>query len=94
MIKPILGITMGDPASIGPEITVKALARPEIYEKCRPIVVGDACMLERARRVTGLEDIRLHAVTAPAEAEYRPASLINAIGYAARLAARRKEERA
>ena len=33
---------MGDPASIGPEITVKALADQSIYEACRPIVVGDA----------------------------------------------------
>ena len=39
----IIGITMGDPASIGPEITVKALADQSIYEACRPIVVGDAC---------------------------------------------------
>ena len=31
----IIGITMGDPASIGPEITVKALANNEIYDKCR-----------------------------------------------------------
>ena len=37
----IIGITMGDPASIGPEITVKALADQSIYEACRPIVVGD-----------------------------------------------------
>ena len=64
MERPILAITMGDPASIGPEITVKALARQEIYQICRPLVVGDACMLERARRVTGLEDIRVHRVTA------------------------------
>ena len=44
----IIGITMGDPASIGPEITVKALADQSIYEACRPIVVGDACVLEAA----------------------------------------------
>ena len=75
MDKPILAITMGDPASIGPEITVKALARPEIHQICRPLVVGDACMLDRARRVTGLEDIRVHIVTAPAEAEYRPGTI-------------------
>lgn len=75
MERPILAITMGDPASIGPEITVKALARQEIYQICRPLVVGDACMLERARRVTGLEDIRVHRVTASAEAEYAPGTI-------------------
>ena len=75
MERPILAITMGDPASIGPEITVKALARQEIYQICRPLVVGDACMLERARRVTRLEDIRVHRVTASTEAEYVPGTI-------------------
>ena len=42
---------MGDPASIGPEITVKALADQSIYEACRPIVVGDACVLEAALKI-------------------------------------------
>lgn len=41
-LKPILGITMGDPASIGPEVAVKALADPSIYDNCRPLLVGDA----------------------------------------------------
>ncbi|GAB4024450.1 4-hydroxythreonine-4-phosphate dehydrogenase PdxA [Spirosoma gilvum] len=40
--KPTVGITMGDPASIGPEIAVKALLNPAIYAICNPIVVGDA----------------------------------------------------
>ena len=75
MDRPILAITMGDPASIGPEITVKALAQPQIYQICRPLVVGDACMLERALRITGLEDIRIHAVAAPAEAEFIPGTI-------------------
>ena len=46
-IKPILAITMGDPAGIGPEIIVKALDLKETYEKCRPLVTGDAgiCLL-------------------------------------------------
>ena len=75
MDRPILAITMGDPASIGPEITVKALAQPQIYQICRPLVVGDACMLERALRITGLEDIRIHAVAAPADAEFIPGTI-------------------
>ena len=40
--KPILGITMGDPASIGPEIAIKALLNPETYDICHPLLVGDA----------------------------------------------------
>ncbi|MCU7551893.1 4-hydroxythreonine-4-phosphate dehydrogenase PdxA [Chitinophagaceae bacterium LB-8] len=41
-LKPIIGITMGDPASIGPEIAVRALLEEKIYNICRPLIVGDA----------------------------------------------------
>jgi len=44
--KPIVGITMGDPASIGPEIAIKALLDKEIYNICRPLLVGDAGVFE------------------------------------------------
>jgi 4-hydroxythreonine-4-phosphate dehydrogenase len=40
--KPIIAITMGDPASIGPEIAVKALLNEEVHAICRPLLVGDA----------------------------------------------------
>jgi 4-hydroxythreonine-4-phosphate dehydrogenase len=42
MQKPIIGITMGDPASIGPEIAIKALLKECIHAICRPLLVGDA----------------------------------------------------
>ncbi len=45
--RPILAITMGDPASIGPEIAIKALLRPEVYEICKPLLVGDAKVFEQ-----------------------------------------------
>src|SRR5690606_14624126 len=44
--KPIIGITMGDPASIGPEIAVKALLDKKIYEICRPLLIGDGAVFE------------------------------------------------
>ncbi len=52
--KPKIGITMGDPASIGPEIVVKALSKPEIYRTCRPLVVGDASVIREALKITGV----------------------------------------
>ncbi len=58
--KPIVGITMGDPAGNGPEITIKALAHEDIYEACRPIVVGDAKMLEQAKGCVGRPDSDSH----------------------------------
>lgn len=45
--KPIIAITMGDPASIGPEVAVKALAKKEIYEICNPIIIGDARVIQK-----------------------------------------------
>lgn len=75
MRKPILGITMGDPASIGPEITVKALARPDVYEKCCPLVVGDACMMEKAKKLTGHDEIVIHPVSSVQEALFTPGTI-------------------
>ena len=46
MKKPIIGITMGDPAGNGSEISVKALSRPEIYKQCRPVIIGDAACMD------------------------------------------------
>jgi len=39
---PIIAITLGDVTGIGPEVVAKALAHPEIYELCRPLVIGDS----------------------------------------------------
>ena len=41
-----LGITMGDPAGIGAEITVKALSDKAVYERCVPVVIGDGAVLK------------------------------------------------
>ena len=61
--RPIVGITMGDPAGNGAEITVKALANPVVYENSRPIVIGDANCMEQAVKIVGQEGkIRIHAV--------------------------------
>ncbi len=46
-ITPIIGITMGDPTGIGPEIIVKALSQGEMHNLCRPVVFGDAAILQR-----------------------------------------------
>ena len=46
--KPIIGITMGDPTGIGPEIIVKALEQKSIWEVCTPLVFGDPGIMENA----------------------------------------------
>lgn len=67
--KPILGITMGDPASIGPEITVKALSDLAIYEKCSPIIIGDAAVMEAAVGIVG-KNVKINAVSDVKEAKF------------------------
>ena len=68
--KPIIGITMGDPASIGPEITVKALADKTIYDRCRPVVIGDVCMMEKALTITHHPEMKIRSIKDVAEANY------------------------
>ena len=51
-MKPIIAITMGDAAGVGPEVIIKSLAHPEVYAQCRPLVIGDAQRLKEAARIT------------------------------------------
>lgn len=68
--KPLLGITMGDPGGIGPEICAKAFAVPSIYDCCRPLLVGDAEIMRDAVRFCGLQlDVRV--CDRPAEGAYQ-----------------------
>jgi len=45
---PIIGITMGDPVGIGPEILIKALNDPKIYALCKPLILGDSNIIKQA----------------------------------------------
>jgi len=48
MKRPVICITMGDPAGIGAEIIVKALSKKEIYRKSKPIAIGSKCVINDA----------------------------------------------
>jgi 4-hydroxythreonine-4-phosphate dehydrogenase len=45
--RPVLGLTMGDPAGIGPEICLRALCEPSVLAQCVPVLFGDAGVIER-----------------------------------------------
>ena len=60
--RPILAITMGDPAGIGPEVTLKALAERDVYDWCRPLVIGDTRILRRDMEALGEPAVRLRTV--------------------------------
>lgn len=55
MIKPLIGIPMGDPAGIGSEIIIKALQEKSIYEVCKPVVIGSKDSILKALSVCGLK---------------------------------------
>jgi 4-hydroxythreonine-4-phosphate dehydrogenase len=67
--RPLIGISVGDPAGIGPEITARALALPEIYEVCRPLAVCDLQVMNEAIRFSKLA-LRARGVASPAEGRY------------------------
>ena len=70
--KPVLAITMGDPSGIGPEVVLKALAHPDVYDRCRPLVIGDRRILARALTILDLPLMRIDEAGGPATAIFQP----------------------
>src|SRR5688572_19300188 len=54
-VLPRIGITMGDPAGIGPEVVLKAVAEEEIRRVCVPVIIGDAQLLAHTARTLDLQ---------------------------------------
>jgi 4-hydroxythreonine-4-phosphate dehydrogenase len=73
--KPILAITMGDPSGIGPEVVLKALAHPEVYSRCNPLVIGDRRILERAMPNLGVGPLHIDEAGGPATAVFQPGTV-------------------
>jgi 4-hydroxythreonine-4-phosphate dehydrogenase len=67
---PVLAVTMGDPAGIGPEIAVKAIGRNKIYNTCNPVLIGNASVMESAIKAAG-EDISINRITEISQADFR-----------------------
>jgi 4-hydroxythreonine-4-phosphate dehydrogenase len=66
----VTGITIGDPAGIGPEIAVKSLMRSEIYNICKPVLIGDLKLLEKVADQLKAE-VKVKTVRSPKDAEGR-----------------------
>ena len=77
MKKPLIAVTMGDPAGIGPEIVVKTIADRDVFDAANCIVTGDRKAIERAIKVTGL-DLKVNYVEDPEDGEYS-AGILNLI---------------
>jgi len=72
MNRPLLAITLGDPAGIGPEVILKALTHSDIYAHCRPLVLGDRRILDRARPWIGNPVFGYDLVAEPEAGRYQP----------------------
>ena len=69
MKRPILGLTMGDPAGVGPEIIARAAAEPAARRDSRPVVIGAASTMGAALGLVG-SPLTLHAVTRVADCRW------------------------
>jgi len=61
---------MGDPAGVGPEIIMKSLAHADLYDRCRPLVIGDLERLRQAGEIVGLS-LAFNAVDKPSDGKYK-----------------------
>ena len=70
MTRPVIAITMGDAAGVGPEIIMKSLAHADLYERCRPLVIGDTARLQAAGKILNSR-LEVHALDDAEDARYR-----------------------
>ncbi len=67
--KPILAVTMGDPAGIGPEIVVKAFSDPVVYTWCNPVLVGNSEIIKKISEALKIE-VKINSISKAEEAKY------------------------
>ena len=72
--RPIIGITMGDPVGIGPEIILLSLCNPSIYNTCRPLVIGDYQILDAVKKCVRSK-LHIKSVKDPDEGQYKFGSI-------------------
>lgn len=76
MTLPLLAITLGDVAGIGPEITAKSLlGHDDLREKCVPIVIGDVASVRRGVEAVGGDPSSVHQIEAPSQAQNLPGTI-------------------
>lgn len=72
--RPFIGMTMGDPSGIGPELIAKTLNRPDTHGICRPLVIGDRAVMEAALSLLNME-MEIHEIQHPDQGRYTPGTL-------------------
>jgi len=73
--RPLIAVTIGDPAGIGPEVVLGALqTAPELYDVCRPLVIGDLSILKRAAKTLGIAP-EFNSVGRPEQGEFQAGAI-------------------
>ncbi len=67
--RPLVAVTMGDGAGVGPEVIVPAVVHPDTLGRCRPVVIGDAARLRQAAGILD-QDVEIVTIDEPAQAEF------------------------
>lgn len=70
MKKPLIAVSIGDPAGVGPEIVAKSVASGDVFEAADCVIVGDKTIIENAIKIVG-EDLTVHVISEPEEGDYR-----------------------
>ena len=74
MNKPYIGVPMGDPAGVGPEIVVKSIVKPEVNDCSKPVVIGDKKVLQKAIEICDV-DLNIKVITNVEDGEYNTKTL-------------------
>ncbi len=72
--RPVIGITMGDPAGVGPEITCKMFADKTVYDFSRPLVIGDSGCLNEGMKVSKVS-LQLNSIKKASEGKFVPGTI-------------------
>lgn len=70
--RPIIAVTMGDPAGIGPEVIIKALSLAEIQRLSRPVVIGDSSVMKNAMKTSKISPLVLNEIKRIENGNFQP----------------------
>jgi len=71
MNKPIIAVTTGDPAGIGPETSVESLMQKKIYDVAKPFLIGNELIIRKAMDLKECKDFKLNIINDPSEGIYK-----------------------
>ncbi|MBR3304961.1 MAG: 4-hydroxythreonine-4-phosphate dehydrogenase PdxA [Christensenellaceae bacterium] len=75
MSRPIIAVTIGDPAGIGPEIALRAAADPEVVKRTRTVLIGSMDVIRRAMGFNSMPSLKLNIVSDPGKGLYEPGTV-------------------